>query len=470
MPSRAVQQQPRPPAATRERVARNAGPGDPSAADRQFKSEWQTWHSTELQPIFSRCRKWSETTPVPFIRGVVQLKAAFLDHGRRLRAREPQQQAAVDAWLQERLPDTRITGDRVVTQFLSDVLQEWVRLDNVVVSWWEDSLRPYLLRPEACSYANSGGHELLTFEHGLDSSKIREFVKEFGGAAGEELRKRLEKGIIRIEDPVWNAQHPALADYFTVATRQALGHGFITPALAGLQAALSEYRSLELGEASLAYAGRKVNRQHLSGYPIKSGDNAATTATHAPKGWPAAVKSAHGDKVGYYETATNFDQTQVIHWLDVEKLDPKKWESVLLRAVHWAGPIGSLLLGKGTQLGDLWQLFTTECVHDRSRLQPVLEEVLTEFIGVPVTLAWGTDCFTNPRVMAELLKQGYSAGAVSNQTFCDKLNLDFNQEVMRKQAEVALEQQNPGTLRPIYDAAHGEQSKPGGRPEGTPDP
>ncbi len=449
--------------------------------DPEFRRAYERWNPKNAESAHRLVRDYASENPVPFVRGVITLRTAFLDYGREL---EPVTEAGAEGgtakqalkdWLRNPLPGTRATGQTLVDKLCADVLGEWCQQDSAVVSWQENSPRPYVLLPEDCRYTSRGGRERLEWRHGLHGNELDEFVKAHPAAMQADVRKRYEKDFIPIEDPVWNAQYPAFGSYRTVATRDRWGGGLGLPRLRGLIHALDQYRNMELGEAAYSFAGRKVNRQYKAGYAIKSGDQAGTVTTHAPREWSAKAKAMHFGRQGYYETPTNWDQEQVLHWLDVKSFDPEKWKSVLTRAVDWAGPVGRLLLGDGQQLENLWRLFRAEVDFERRQLRGLLAEVIGEFAPGPVELCWSNDCFLDPRVWSELFRQGFSAGTFSNHTLAETLGSDLAEEMEHKLEELAAEKQDPGVLKPIYDAAHGNGAgdaalaagDAGGRPTGT---
>lgn len=442
-----------------------------------FRKAYARWNPGNAEAAHRLVREYTETHPVPFVATVVRLKAAFLDFRRELEPVNGETGTEAELlrdWLRAPLSAAvRTTGAQLVDKLCADVCAEWVAQDSAVISWQENSLRPYLLLPEDCRYSSRGGREVLEWRHGLTGTELDRYVSQFGEDMRPAVRKRYEQDFIRIEDADWNGQFPALADYRTVVTRARWGAGLAMPRLRGLIHALGQYQTMELGEAAYAFAGRKVNRQFKAGYAIKSGDQAGTTATNAPKNWPLLAKEAHDGKSGYYETATNWDREQVLHWLDVKNFDPAKWQTVVDRALHWAGPLGSLWLLKGQQLGDLWQLFQAEIQAERRLLAGAIAEVLSQFTPVPVEVCWRDDCFLNPRVRSELFRAAFSAGVVSDHTFAENLGLRLEEEMEHKLQELAAEKANPGVLKPIYDAAHGDPAlaagDAGGRPAGSPD-
>lgn len=443
-------------------------------ADPAYRKEFERWHPQERQKVAALVREHCDDSPVPLVATVVGLRQAFLDHGRRLEPVRAEDRPKLQAWLAGPAGGRRTTGQTVVDRLVNDVVREWIQQDNAVVSWMEHSRQPYLLLPEDADYHNRGGAEKLFWRHGLGTSEVDALVKAVMGTAEDKrkVRQRYEKELLEIENAEWNDRFPDLADYYAVATRQRWGAGLAGPRLGGLVLALEQYRSMELGEASYAWAGRRVSRQHKAGYGIKSGEAAGAAFAQAPGDWAKKVKEQHVGKQGFYEYASNWDQEQLLHWLDIKNFAGEKWLTVVERALHWAGPLGSILLGKGQQLGDLWQLFAAEIQQDRAQLAGLLAEVIGEFAGVPVSLVWGDECFVNPRLFAELLKQGHASGAVSNRTLVQHLGKSLDDELARKKLELQLERETPGVLKPIYDAAHGEDAAAGsgGRPPGSPDP
>lgn len=450
-------------------------------SDPEFRRAWDRWNPADLPAAQVLVRDACVDNPCPLVSSVLRLKSAFLLHGLRLCPTESAGDVAGDTepladWLRAPLNDTvRTTGSTLVARLAADVAEEWLMQDSAVVSWKESSVRPYLLLSEDIRYSARGGVEKVEWKHGLTGNELDEFIKQHPVADQPKLRQRYEKDYIRLEDPQWNEEMSAYADYAAVATRNRWGGGLRMPTLRGLLTALDQWRNMELGEVSYSYAGRKVFRQYKKGFePPSSGPNAGTITTRADKGWAKRAKENHGSKLGYYEGATDFDEELALHWLDVKNFDAEKWDTVLNRVAAWAGPLGFLLLGKGTQAGDLWQLFEAEIGAERVRLGALLGEVLGEFAPGPVTVEFADDCFVNPRVRSDLLKQGYASGSVSSHTYLERLNLRLDEELEHKRTEIAAEKKDPGVLKPVYDAAHGDPAaaggNAGGRPEGTPDP
>lgn len=446
-------------------------------SDPEFRRAYDRWNPRDLGVAQRLVRDYCVDNPCPLVTEVLRLKSAFLLHGLDLQPAEPgADMAPLAAWLREPLDDSvRTVGQTLVTTLAADVADEWLMQDSAVVSWKEASKRPYLLLSEDIRYSAKGGAEKVEWCHGLHGSELDEFVRQHPPEVQAAVRKRYEKDFIRLEDPEWNRTMPAYRDYAAVITRNRWGGGLRMPTLRGLITALDQWRNMELGEVSYSYAGRKVFRQYKAGFqPPTSGPNAGAVTTRAGKGWAGRAKEMHGNKLGYYEGASDFDEELQLHWLDVANFDPAKWDTVRHRVADWAGPLGLLLLGKGTQAGDLWQLFEVEVLAERCRLAALLGEVLSEFAPLPVTVRFASDCFVNPRVRADLLKQGYATGAVSSRTYLERLALNLDEQLAHKRVELAAEAREPGLLKPVYDAAHGDpadgQGGQGGRPEGTPDP
>lgn len=438
-----------------------AGP----VGDADWTKRTLQWGSDRLDARFKLAREHTRQSPIPLVGTVLRLKQSLFDHGARLTAVKPEDDTAVQGWLRDE------GGEAVFAGLRDDVWSEWLALDNALVAWAVYSSRPYTLAPEACDYRNRGSLEVLRWRHGFEEKERKEMAKAFTAPADRAAwLERHKSEIIRVGDPEWNRAHPNLADQFRVLTRERWGFGLGSPGVLGLLQACDQYWSLALGEAALGYLARRATRQHKAGYAITAGPNAGTTNTHARETWPATVKKKWNGKTGPAENATNFDIEEVINWVDPKFFTADKWKSVAVRACEWAGPLGYILLAPQAAT-DWWSLLLAEAHAERGRVGRLLAAVLGEFAGVPVRVEWSDECLLNQRIFFEALKQAHAAGPLSSKTFLAKLGISLADETARKRAELALEKEEPGLLKPLYDAAHGNNgADAGGRPPGAPDP
>ena len=395
-----------------------------------------------------------------FVESTLGAKAAFFNHGFRLTADTPEDRAALKTWLDATPDKARVKNSVRVNKYVTDVWSQWLTLDNVVSFWREASGFAFTIGAERCKYSDALGLPKLKVCLGYKPQDLT------GIGLDAEERKRYATAERTLNE--------GDGEFFHVTTRAELGAGFAWPRLHRIFAALAQSESMEASERTLAHAGRLVGRQHKIGYEVKAGQKAGLPVNHYKAARGTAIERAFQGKLGFFEFATNFDHN--ILWaglVDPKQYDGRKWDTITRRLMHWAGPVGFMLLAQQVS-PYLLPMLMTEAGWERGQIATHLESVLPEaFPGCPPgKVRWSNRCFTDLRTAAELLKFLQQAGGLSLRTATEDSGYDRDEEIEHKKVEAKLD---PSLTSPPFDPAHGNRpgkagKDTGGRPEGTPDP
>jgi hypothetical protein len=286
------------------------------------------------------------------------------------------------------------------------------------------------------------------------------------------LKEKYSRSTVKVGDEAWNEEWPALADFFAVLRRDQSGKSFGRPRLAALMREADTFKSLSLGEAVMAYAGRRIVEHHQLGYGITSGPVAGTPDTNIKEGDDVKVKKTIEGKKGLMLLVTGFDHSMKYFTIDPGFFNKDKWSGVRQRVIDWAGPLGVIFANalEGREAPGMDRLLQAEVEDDRAMMAAFLEPILSGFTPVPVRLEWSGECFVNFRLWLEAMAKGVAAGTVSIRTYHESMMLDHEREKARKLEE----KKDATTWVPVFDPHRGNKpgggGEDGGRPLGTPDP
>lgn len=451
------------PATGRERAAFldiNTGFALPTLAKRAGGKAINKLGELSDQQVFEVARQFHQRNHL--LRHFVAARRMFVHYGFALQAASgnPKDQKALDDWLRPAAAKAR-TERKAAAQllkFVRDAVMEWLLMDVAIAFWMEDqAVTATLLAPEEVRYSDVFNHEILRVNKHFDAKEMK--------AAGfdAETIKRYTSGEIVLSEK--------FDEYFAVLKAERAGYGLGRPRIESLFLALEQCGGMEAGEAVLGMVARTVIRQHKLGHAITGARAGSPAHFYKPKRGQA-IKDFFRNKQGLLEFTGNFDHDILVSWIDPKLWDPAKWATVVDRLKWWGGAVVNLYLAE-TLRPYLLGMLKAECYDAREQLKPWLEETLNASFPLPVAVrvSWGSQCFTEPRVADEMLKFLVAQGPLSTTTALEQYGYNPEQEHTRKQAEAALEKTNPGTLKPLFDAAHGDDpAGGGGRPTGTPNP
>lgn len=428
------------------------------------KVEWDAFLSTYNPRKFSNairsCREWIMDNP--YIQTLINLKRTFYDYGFKIVSKDASGKEKLKEWLNDR--DVKIS----LGNFRRELWNEFISFDNVALFWRDNSSVPVLcLDLLKCEYEDTFGLELLKYRHELTPEQIKRLPAD--------MRERYERNAEIIigweKDPITQELTSVPEEHFKVLKRVPVGNGFGMPRLLAVKLAISEWTSLEVGEAALAFATRLCMRQHLLGHDPRNASQRDPRSFRWTKTRSDAITNALKGREGVFDFTTNFDHEIKYIYPDTKLFDARKWDSMTSRFSQWAGPLGWMIAQKGLS-PFLMPMLRSEALDERDKVRPYIETVLNEAFSPPteVVVKWSDKCFHEARIAADLLKFYTTAGAASITTGLKESGYDPEEEIENKRGELKLEKETPGLLKPIYDPAHSTPDDPAGRPGGTADP
>ena len=387
-----------------------------------------------------------------FIREITRMRYNFYHYGFTVRGDGGTNPPNIAKWEKN--------NRKMYRRYAREAWLEWLILDNVVGLWWRKGIHPPVVYPpERTKFKDLFGHETIEIRHGVTQEDITTI-----GAFSRSQAKQFETPEIKID-------HDNQVFGFDILRRERTGCGFGIPTIAPLFVCAAQMTSLEVGDAQLAAACRLVLEVHLKGHEIKAGLHAGSKANFWTAAWAKAMEKAITGRTGHVRTSQNFDYSvvQAANWPDPKVYDEKRYASPLHRMALWSMPLGQML-DSGGQNPFLLLMLQQQARAEREYMAEHLKTVFIEAFGAPEDIEpmWGDECFTDPRVLADLLKTGLAAGPVSQRTFLESIGRNQEEEWERKQIEGA---KGKKLTTPIYDAAHGPddgKSKAGRKP-GTKD-
>jgi len=385
-----------------------------------------------------------------FIRGIILLRYAFYHFGFRVGSEEKKPSTRLVKWEE--------SNRAMYRRYARDTWLEWLVQDNVVGLWRQQGGKPPLVYPpENCKFQDVFGNEVLTIIHNITS----EHITTIGGFSRTE-----QKEFVKTPNEM-KLDHKNSVFGFDVLRRERTGAGFGVPAVASAFLPIAEMISLDVASQTLAAACRTVLEQHKMGYEIKSGIHAGSKANHWNTKRSDGFETKTKGKTGHVRVSTNFDHdvVQCANWPDPKHFGEAKFSGAMMRLANWAMPLGQMLLGKNLNPFVL-PMLKYQAIAEREYVAEHLRTVFIQALGAPeeIKLVWSNECFSDPRIFADLLKTGLAAGPVSQSSYLEQSGFDPEQERERKSEEAKLPK---GQTTPIYDAAHGPPKKAAGKPAGT---
>lgn len=386
-----------------------------------------------------------------FLPGALRLRLSFLNYGLRFSGRRDAK--AFRQWW-EGEPGTR----RRILDLVRWMWQDLELLDNTVVFWRDGERQPTVVPPEKCEYTDPMGVEKLRIYLGWKQ-------QDFEGKSLQEIRRLIGSGGFEPD--------PTKGEHFLVVKRARVGWGFAHPSIYGLARTLAAHQSLEVADQLWAFLSRTVVRLWKIGHEIRNGPRAGQATWFYSAARARALKEKVENRQGLIDLVANFDTECEFPSPDPKKFDRTRYECLHERFHQWLGPLG-LLLTQPQAVSGAMVLFRAEAADKRAELGAALEELLPRVFEIPqpIRVSWSNQCFNDPRIAAELIKHGLSAGPVSQQSFTEEIGLDVEVERERKarEAKLAADPDTMGQVLPVFAPYHAKQ--PGadnGRPAGTRD-
>lgn len=409
---------------------------------------------SEIREIMEKARYWSQYSH--FIGQAVPLQASFLNYGFRVVAREKEDAKAIRDW---QANDSALRHEirQAVTYLVSDLLL----MDNAVAFWTGKAKRVIVVPPERCTF---------TDVMGIPKIKIRLNWS----------KRELEAA--QILDPRYLSSEfepdPSKGEYFQVIKRARTGYGFAVPSMFSLLRTLDAHSNLEVGDQLWSFATRRLVCMWKIGHEIRNGPRAGHGTWFYNSTRAKALKRAVENKLGHMDVVVNFDTESEYLMIDPKVFAEARYEGLWSRIRQWLGPLG-MIMQDPQAISAAMIMYRTLVADRRAELAPLLEKIVTDaFVPPkPVVVRWSNQCFNDPRIAAELMKIGLSAGPVSQWSFANECGLDPEYERSRKseEAKLAESEETAGEVLPIFSPAHGKRpgqtdpSGANGRPAGTRD-
>jgi hypothetical protein len=384
-----------------------------------------------------------------FVREIIKQRFNFFHYGFRIGTEEGGKPSP-------KIKQWEANNRKNYRRYARDAWLEWLIIENVVGLWRTAGGKPPLVfPPEKCEFTDFFGNEIIKLRHDLST----EHVTTIGAFSRAELTE-----FTRFNNEL-KLDHNNKFFGFDILRRERVGNGFGVPALSPIFITAAQINSLEVSDAQLAAACRTVYEQHKMGHEIKSGIHAGSKAHFWNEGRAKAFETSIKGKTGHIKITTNFDHEIVYPRPDPKFFDEKRYASGISRLALWSMPIGQMLLSKTINPFFLTML-KFQAVAEREYLAEHLKTVFVQALGAPADIKpiWSNRCFADPRIAADLTKNGLAAGPLSQGSFLEEAGFDPEEERERKAMEADLPK---GQTTPIYDAAHGPPKKPAGRKPGT---
>ena len=401
-----------------------------------------------VNDAFARARAWHRENW--FVEQTIRLRCLFYNFGLKLvpsRASAKKRVAAI--W-----DDPTNPIRAALVRYINEVWREWALCDTVI-SFWRQAAKttPFLLLPETCKYTDAMGVEKLYVKMACKKADLAATV---GGITGNAATRYTNGSEILLSE--------AHDEYYAVLTRGLRGQGFGWPRLRTVFRTLSQNESMEVGESMLAFAGRLVEREHLIGFEVRSGANAARQETYLWKKKRAdEIQKFYQGRAGFAETVKQFDQKTQYNWVPAAFYDAKKWESIIDRLLWWAGPVGYMVVAR-TPNPFLLPMFKHEAIGERELVGAHCARVIEEGFGLPVSLEWGNQCFEDPRLAWSMAQSLAEMGPLSLTTALKLAGFDPELEGKQKLDELKRRSE----MEPLYDKNHGNHPGNPGKPAGQP--
>ena len=404
---------------------------------------------SDLRNALMQARHWHRYNE--FVRTVVDLRLGFCNHELELAS------AAKDPAFAKWMAQDR--NEQVIRRYVREVWQSFLVSSNVVSLWRENEggqpVLPITLRPERCHFNDFMGVPKLKYEFALTSEQVNDI-------ADPQMRKRYGNtaGLIDISE-----EH---GEHFRVLTLGLVGEGMGWPSMAVVFPAARQWQGMSAGDEMLGEECRVLIKQHKLGHEIRTGQHAGSPVHFIRKARVDDLKSNLKEKVGKIELPTNFDHKIEYTFLEGRHFDSSRYDGATKRLMWWSAPIGQMIDTRGGVAPFLLKLLKAQVIESRRQVAEHICEVVDTALRPPggLKLDWSDDVFEDPRLVAELLRVGLAAGAVSQRSFREAAGLNDEREREYKAAEAL---QPDAEKLPIFDASHGirpgkTDAKSAGRP------
>ena len=436
---------------------------NPSTAKLDFETQRLTETPSTITQAVTKARDYAKRSSflqmfLPKKKAVLDYRCVFQPAGTKGAPPTPEEKLKLATWLAEMTniqpepvadpqnPQKTIgvellkTNREMLTDFLSEALDEINLLDTAVAFWIDDQDYAFTLPMEKCEYQDVLGVPILRYTHGLGTEQVKLLPPD-----QQELFK---SGTVTI--------NPDDGQHFKVFKRNRSGDGFGWPGIFSIFKLLGEIESKEFGFNAMAFLMRNARRCHKLGYGILTGDRAGRphafnfTAKRA-----TAITRDFDQVVGASDYICSFDHEITFPWPDLKMFDEIAWQGSNARLIQWAGPLGQMLIAKNV-MPYLSPILKAQVLAEREKFRLFVEPVINAAFKppVPIKLSWSNLIFNDARLQSEILKFAAIQGWASVATQQEEAGFNPDQENERKLAEVA----NPDAAKiflPMWDSSHG---------------
>ena len=395
-----------------------------------------------------------------FLQMFLPIKTAMYHYGFRVKAREPEKQKVLDAWLEDEahlgvtditledlgtqehiLLESNSTNGEAVHKFARDAMFQWFKYDNLVGYWMDGRKYATLLKTERCLYSDAMGVETLRYQHGLSWIQVQQLPK------AQHDRYHYHPLVFL---------NPFYGEHWKLLKRTPTGDGFGIPTMVAALRALGEENSKEEGYNMMAWLMRTVFRRHRLGHKVEHPSPQVMKSFDWVEKDSKAVLKQWSNVLGAQEGTSKWDHEIDFPWPDVKIFDETAWKGSNYRLLRWGGPLAMLLYREQTQPSAVADMALAHATLERSMMKPFLEVCINKAYEPPckICVEWADDIFTESRLRNEMFKWVDQNGGSSPQTRARKAGLDYDLESAQKLAAV----QDPDSQAkhlPLYDTSHG---------------
>ncbi len=383
-----------------------------------------------------------------FVSETIKLKTAFYNYRPKFLAINPKQQAK----LRDRLrSDPKLAGD--LDRYLDDLWKEFLTTSSAIAFWrTEPATYPVLMLPENSKFSEPFGQPKLQIK--------LEYAKKDApaGATQAEIERYYSGKWITLDPEQWD-------EHFDVLTDNIRGRGLGHPDLYAVFQTLTQAEHMEVGEAMLALAGRRILHRHRLGFEIRGSNPPKLQhefATWKKRRADAIVKYYNG-RYGFMDVVENFDQAIEVLLGDggPKNYDEKKWGTVIRRLMWWAGPLGFMMVANNMN-PFLLPMLKAEALAVRRRVGHHASAVINQAFGldIPCRVAWDNRCFVDARLAWDMVSTLLKQGPLSNRTALQEASFDPTEEAENKRQEAKA----PEDHLPLFNAGGQGGGPAGGRP------
>lgn len=431
--------------------------------------------SAQLQQAIDYARGESD-----LIQSLIETKIDFYAAGFSIEIKPPNKQNK--AAMEERIDEA------IASHELSKIAEELVfdisATDNAILHWKVDGGKiDYVmtLSPARVDYKNSLGVETLSVELEketialiyaalADKKKLAELKETFPQKYIDAVRTG--KRYVELKN-----EH---GEYWIVRTRARRFGGLAKPSMFSIFDDILLRQLLIGGDWAVAYFIRRIIEQ------VKAGEK-------APAGHHGNLKQLYPKKEDIDKLREQFKQIGdalrifTDHTVDIEYkfpdpkvFDPQKYEKVEERILRWGGVIDVLMTGKGEGFSQ-GHLGARRFIAQGKRTRQTIGEMFSAFLlhpsvsgalkipkGSKAQVSWDEQNLKDPKQVLDELESGWDRGLIDNQTFIERVGLNFEQVKARKEEDA----KSKDFWVPTFEPSQGLlQEDPGGRPsDGKPTP